>query len=323
MKTCICCIIKNTPDYLLKEFINYHFELGIDQIYCLVDIGSNPVYEDERVTYLQVCDIPFQDYTQYTNTKKDCVKQLSIYNWFFFTYKDQYDFILYLDDDEFLHFDLKYLNLFTDEECIIIPWHLQVSNKLFSDERLDNFHQFRFSSNSEYSANTFKGCVVKSIVNTKKCPYIKNVHYASENGKFTCPIQDQILNKTYYEKIDDSALYINHYYIRSFEEWVSRVYDRGDLFQRITQFNYLIPNRGLIDYYILFNKPFITIDEVVSDLTAINRLDIVELIRQDVMKYAWNIVLTKSFLQTCDINNLNNKYGKDIVNSYLEKMLIN
>jgi hypothetical protein len=39
MKTAICTIIKNEHDYL-EELLNYHLNLGIDEIYLYEDNGS-------------------------------------------------------------------------------------------------------------------------------------------------------------------------------------------------------------------------------------------------------------------------------------------
>ena len=43
MNLAICCLIKDTPEYLLNEFIKHHLSIGVDDIYFIVDTNSKPI----------------------------------------------------------------------------------------------------------------------------------------------------------------------------------------------------------------------------------------------------------------------------------------
>ena len=116
MKIAICAIIKDEQRYL-EEWLQYHFKLGFDEIY---------LYEDlESTSHKEICD-------KYENVFLDKIenhfqtdrinirRQRELYELFIEKYKDSFDWVAFIDIDEFImtenNLDLK--TIF--EECIFM-----------------------------------------------------------------------------------------------------------------------------------------------------------------------------------------------------------
>ena len=85
LKTALVCIAKNEENYI-EEWVNYHLKLGFNNIF---------IYENNwrcNIKSSQVTLIPFDG----------LAKQIEAYNHFLKNYKDDYDWVGFLDVDEFL-----------------------------------------------------------------------------------------------------------------------------------------------------------------------------------------------------------------------------
>ena len=115
MKTFICTQIKNEQRYL-KEWIDYHLNIGIDEIYLFEDYGSKDhseiVRDYQNVHLATLRDYDIKDYHNTTNQQKlistflkECKKN------------NLCDWLAFIDVDEFITFDKGYdLNKIEDEK---------------------------------------------------------------------------------------------------------------------------------------------------------------------------------------------------------------
>ena len=209
MNLAICCLIKDTPEYLLNEFIKHHLSMGVDDIYFIVDINSKPlqivVSPNIHVLYVeQFGNLKrMDDGLKYSYNRN--LKQLQIYRFFYEMYKDKHDWIAIIDDDEFLHIDKNELEKYSSISGICIPWKIKIAKDICTCK---NLFAGRFSDipyNAFYNELKTRS-IYKAIVNTHVCKQIETVHYGdtkcidpcigkvlfvglnSENNPAYCPV---------------------------------------------------------------------------------------------------------------------------------------
>ena len=300
MNLAICCLVKDTPEYLLNEFIKYHLSIGVDDIYFIVDINSKPlqivVSPNIHVLYVeQFGNLKrMDDGLKYSYNRN--LKQLQIYRFFYEMYKDKHDWIAFIDDDEFLHIDKNELEKYAaiGISGICIPWKIKVAKDICTCK---NVFPCRFSDipyNAFYNELKTRS-IYKAIVNTHVCKQIETVHYGdtncidpcigkvlfvglnSENNPAYCPIfrtfTDEKILAFYNHLIQRDTWYIDHYFVRSFQEWLERTYERGDLVYTTDAKGNTRANRNLYDYYkFLDEQP--DFNDVVSKIKQTGRIDL-------------------------------------------------
>lgn len=345
MKTCICCLIKNTPKYLMELYCDHHLnKIGFDHIYFCIDKNSDFVkfIKDDRVTYIDIdSDITFKELYKYNKMIIDAAKdnkQILLYNWFLDNYKNIYDWIAFIDDDEFINLDLNILNDFKDYSALCLAWRLRNNIRMKKEENIDGYYDLTLD---EFIRNFKNESYHKCIVNASKCSIIHNDHYADLNCKdffkntviqFNQENLEYKFNHLYFNHDECKDIYnliynknicIDHYYIRSFEEWVERIYDRGDNYLICGKFleGVTLPNRLLIHYYEKINKVKF-IDKVFDDLKSINREDVILKIKQDPILYGFGLVWSDEFYeeytQTQYYEDFIKKYSKEVIEKFMQ-----
>lgn len=282
-KVAICALVKNTPDYLMKEWINHHFNIGISEIHVFIDINSNPIYRDNHVTYTE---LTIDDIVEFNAiSQKYCMHedlgistQIGLYNTFLENHRDDFDWIAYIDDDEFLELDLTMLNDNKEETCVVLPWKMMFTNKLSCDFTLNDYEEYpplmKYVGSSKF---------VKSIVNTKKIWKIRCIHYAdltneiynttNINSKFGKATQDKIL-----DVFNNAKYYIKHYKVRSFSEWVDSIISRGYFIHRKYPEN--LWDRSIKNYFL--NHPMFENNPEVNNAEFIKEV-IIKIGKEDIL----------------------------------------
>ena len=105
-KIAICVPIKDETEYL-KEWLDWHFGLGITDIYLYEDYNSVShldITNQYNNAYLDKISRVFsEEYpSNFQFTKKGAWKQSYLYHYFYNKYRDKYDWIMFIDVDEFL-----------------------------------------------------------------------------------------------------------------------------------------------------------------------------------------------------------------------------
>ena len=110
MKVALVCIAKNEDKYI-QEWVDYHLSLGFDSIFIYQNNWEFEVYEACLINWPGEC------------------QQLPAYNHFIQTYGKEYDWVAFLDVDEFLvlkaHHTIQALLLnYTRYTAVCINWVL-------------------------------------------------------------------------------------------------------------------------------------------------------------------------------------------------------
>lgn len=162
-KTALVAIAKDEDNYL-KEWVDYHLNLGFDEIYIYQNDWKykNGDINDGRVHFLEISGPG---------------KQVECYNGFIENYSDKYGFAAFFDIDEFLYIK-KDLNLkellcrFVDKPAIFVNW------RVFGDNGLSGVTEHNYSVLKRFTrcANTLDP-LGKNIINLNIKDVRKNVRF--------------------------------------------------------------------------------------------------------------------------------------------------
>ena len=243
MKTCICVIIKDEEEYL-DEWLSWHLNLGIDEIFLYEDYGSKSHLDivkpyGDRV-HLNSIDIIFQNnfnMIRYYN-QKGSIMQEKLFEWFPKMYKDEFDWILFNDLDEFLILKQplhKLLEEYKDETAILLRWKWYGASGHINKpigKVMDNYTKYVTTTFDYYLA-------YKSFMNCKNFKkWEKSIH----------KVDGAVFPLTY---CGDHKAWLNHYFTKSWEEWKYKILERGDTF----------PGNRKIEQFFLLNKDMLPIKE--------------------------------------------------------------
>lgn len=201
MNIALVCIAKNEGNYI-NEWVDYHLKLDFNRIF---------IYENDWNSNLSnpnVTTIPISG----------TVKQVQSYNDFISNYKQEYDWAMFLDVDEFLVLKkhknvLDFIEDYKNETAVGINWVLFGDNHQKLGKEYSVLKRF---TKRQISVNHH----IKTIVNLKKCSYMK-VH----NHEGSCV-------DTNFKKIDKTPLnpsgpiniaQINHYFVKTKEEFMLKI----------------------------------------------------------------------------------------------------
>ena len=240
MTTALVCLMKN-EDRHFEEWIGYHLSIGFDKVIVMCndwDPGDNQFSGDCRVLFFRA------------NGEK---VQVKAYTTMFRAIKDSYDFIMFLDADEFL-----YLNKHNNVKELFAE---------YEDEYAVSFNQLEFGNSGKEHINEFKYSLVKEFNHCKKeiDKHVKTAYNAkrlrstwifdalskkSRNlaeeaiiGPHVFEVRDKLevicsttANKkaglfycVYKPKEDDDVPLVYHYKWKTLDEWNERI-GRGDAF---------------------------------------------------------------------------------------------
>jgi hypothetical protein len=204
MKIALVCIAKNEDKYI-NEWVDYHIKLGFDSIF---------IYEndwDSNIERDNVYKIPFNGLRQ----------QIPSYNHFIRNYRNDYDWVAFLDVDEFLvlkkHNNIhEFISEYQDYSSIGINWVLFGDNGL---ESTDGDGVLRFFTKRQKPPNEH----IKSIVKIKDVSYM-HVHHHS--GQAVDTSLKRIDNSPYNYNGPIDVAQINHYFVKTKSEFEKKI-NRG------------------------------------------------------------------------------------------------
>lgn len=221
--TCsICTIIKDEVQYL-DEWINYNLnKVGAEHIYIYEDLESESHKEitdkyKDKVTLFYIKDIMHDI---------DCEqKQITTFNYFLKKYKDKLDFVAFIDIDEFIDFDEDYsmeklMNDFENYKGVYLYWKTYGANQqIYNDKTKGVLERFTTLGDTLIDDTCFD---LKTVLNTKKEGAQMKTHHEvcdGVNTEFSYDLREKSYKKAW----------INHYFTKSWEEWVYRFAKRGDI----------------------------------------------------------------------------------------------
>lgn len=225
MKTAICTCIKDEQDYL-REWIEYHLRIGFNHIYLYEDNGSKPHKDIVDLFPDTVNLFPIDVVKNEPVTVEQ--RQMQMYVYSMRTIGDMYDWIAFIDADEFIDFEEgwnleRLLSEHDSFPAIMLSWMLYTANGRI-EKPTGNVIDSYPNPNIVVDYNKIWGDVqwtFKSIVNTKRYQGFKHIHWAhgAVNMNGSTKKELRVFKKAW----------IRHYYTKSWEEWVYRIMKRGDL----------------------------------------------------------------------------------------------
>lgn len=299
MKTCICAIAKMEELYI-KEWIEHYKNIGIDHIVIGDNNNSNyknplqPVIQDYidngYVTILNYNDLNSSyDFVGTFNGHTIYKFQIYVYSDMYKKYCDKYDWIFFIDIDEFIELpaynnDIK---LFLSDEkfkyasAILFPWliygdneQLYYENKPLKERFVIATHNDMASVKTAYNCkkinfNIFPDFRIMSCHQPQNKSLNTNTIYNSLgennfkvydrklrdiNNSLSCTYYNDIVvtNKKYYDEA-----YIAHYMTKSTEEYIKYKYIRGCALQdkfRYNKYLYFSINKETKEKINLFNS---------------------------------------------------------------------
>lgn len=225
----ICSVIKNEHRYL-KEWLDYHFSIGIEHIWLFEDYGSQSHSDIIKEYSDKVTLFPFSITGAIEgDTSRQCV----VYEWFCREYKDKMDWCAFIDIDEFI--------------VLEEGWDLDTLCKQFKNASLNGFVLYwkLFDANGHIKCpeGKVRDCYTHPtdllpVPNKDLCICYKTVCNMHKdiaiwiNCHATQKICDTLgnhvdINMRKNTRIFDRA-YLAHYFTKSWEDWEKRL-SRGNI----------------------------------------------------------------------------------------------
>ena len=224
MKAVICAIIKDEQRFL-REWLEYHLALGFAHIYLFEDYGSTS--HKDIVEGLQNVTLRSVEYDTPVSNHHSSGTQTELYNWFLKKAKAEHlaDWILYTDVDEFLRFEdgydlQKLCNEFKDETGIWLSWRFyNASGHVKRPEGgvLENYTQ---EAKPEERSDRDIQWMLKSFV---------NVHNAERTSVHEVIGGVNVRHEHQRPVFIFEKAWINHYFTKSWEDYVERMCSRGNM----------------------------------------------------------------------------------------------
>lgn len=227
----ICTIIKDEIQYL-QEWIDYNLSIGMKHIYIYEDIDSES-HKDICDNYPDTVSLFYiNDIVEYIDVNN---KQITVFKYFLKEYKNELDYVAFIDIDEFIMFDEDYslnklLNEFQGYNGVYLYWKTYGANmQIENDPTKGVLERFTKIADTLQDDAHFD---FKTILNTKKEEAKMKTHHEVFDG-VTTELSYEYTDKTF------KKAWINHYFTKSWEEWAWRFHKRGDIVKnhrRIEQF---------------------------------------------------------------------------------------
>ena len=251
IKTAICLISKQENRYI-KEFVEYYKKLNINKIFLYDNNDINGEHFEGILS--NFTKLNFVEIINYRGKHKP---QFQAYNHCYITNNKNFNWIAFLDTDEFLYIRLysdinKFLSLSKFKRCssILINWKYYGDNgNLYYEPRpLQERFTKPFYFNIKHNINQYLYSAGKTIVRSGLNLSWEHFPHYLKNGPI-CRPNGNIL-KNYLSRPQYYNAYIKHFATKSTEEFIERVI-RGTVNSNQTS-EYLMFK--IKDYYFLFNK---------------------------------------------------------------------
>lgn len=230
-KVSVCAIFKNEAKYL-KEWLEYHKIVGVEHFF-MYNNNSEDDYLNVLTPYIKdgtVTLIDWQKNQAQMEAYEDCIEKYALST----------EWLGFLDIDEFVvpkkdNDVYSFLKNFSNRPAVMIYWKVfGTSGKIIRDERIPVTEDFTVCWNKYVN-------IGKCFFNTKY-NFAKNaaegLHHSFKTriGGMTVPPVN-LFDKVAFEdrhivKTDDFPIQINHYFTKSFNEYVEKK-SKGDVYFKV------------------------------------------------------------------------------------------
>lgn len=234
MKVAVCCIGRQENRYVI-EYVNHYLSIGVDKIYIYDNnYDGEEHFEDVLGEYIN------NNCVEIINYRNMSLCQLKAYQDCYDNYSNYYDWMLFIDMDEYLYMegfnnikDFLSQEKFNEFNMIHINWlcHgdnnlVRYENKPLKERFINPILPIDFKKkNIMFSQNMH----IKSII---RCNYDKilwnatphtpsnDIRCCDANGK-------QCFSQSPFNHMDFSSAYFKHYSTKTIEEWLTIKSKRG------------------------------------------------------------------------------------------------
>ena len=218
------CTMGRKENLYIKEFVNYYLALGVDKLFLYDD---NIEEKEKFINAITPNDSIIIEYcSNYSITT-----QGQAFTHCYSNHKDEYDWIIMVDVDEYLIINNGTLKQYLSDEIfnkcdfIKIHWKLTTDNNLLHYENKSLFERFK----EPYMRSKYIKTILKGGIN--KLKYAIHSPIFSPERNVTCDNAGRIVN---YTKLGFQSLrpfngdkaYILHFYYKSTEEHINK-FKRG------------------------------------------------------------------------------------------------
>jgi hypothetical protein len=222
----ICVIAKNEEPYF-EEWLDYHFKIGFEHIY-IIDNNSNNRLDTFLSSYLNRKLITIINYRE---VKPSC--QDSAYCYCMLNFGSETRWMAFIDVDEFFvlkrHENIsEFLKKYIKYPSIIVSWVMFGANGQLCKSSGKVMDRFPTPAKEGTRVNEMNMCF-KSIVQTICYTSTHDCSIRSAH-RWTYPAFNEKGKRVFGETSKQSVSYIalNHYYTKSYEEFLSRI-SSGDV----------------------------------------------------------------------------------------------
>lgn len=223
MKVAVCAIAKNENLYI-EEWVNWYKNLGFSKIYIFDNNDNDGEFIKDVVNN---DDIVYIDESY--RGKNDKFYQTTAYTKFYNQYKNDYEWILFCDIDEFLYLEnhktiqefLSSNNKFQSFDAIALCWKIYDDNDLVYYDNRPVVEKFL-----RMSKNTSNNTQIKSLIKCKD----KKISFCAHGGrnlKYCNALGEEIINLQF-PRIGTTPIHkecwINHYRFKTIEEFILSKY---------------------------------------------------------------------------------------------------
>ncbi len=222
----VCCIARGELKYI-REFVEHYLSLGFTKVI----IYDNNFGDEERYDNV-LKDYIDQDCVEIVDFRDRVQAQNAAYNDCYAKRKNEFDWILFADADEFLilnkhHTIDEFLQDKKDYECVLVNWQTMTDNNLIYYENkplMERFtEQIPFDKCVQY-AKTPENAHVKSLIKGG-LPFIcfySNPHCVVNPIK-CCNADGKSCNLSPFQNITWETAYLRHFTTKSAEEYCEKL----------------------------------------------------------------------------------------------------
>ena len=235
MRVVVCAIAKNENKYI-NEWAHHYFNLGFDHIYLYDNNFSKDPYVGDCF------DVDIKNKITIFNVNNICGESIQerCYNNFYNTYKNDFDWCLFCDIDEFLD-NTGEIHEFLSQEKFNKFNQIRIRWKLFGDddliERDESIPVYQFFKkpildNEGYS--TQGKAILRGHIEDDYLNIWLHVAYSKKNTIITClpsgkeyeknSTNIRSLNNVY--DYENETVFINHYRTKTLKEFLEQKYGR-------------------------------------------------------------------------------------------------
>lgn len=240
------CAIAKCENLYINEWAEYHLNLGFDHIY---------VYDNNEIDGEKISDVLSGDRITVINCRgkhqSSCETQVKAYNECYNWYGRMYDWIMFIDIDEFLTLE-KFGNIkdFLSQRCFADAKAVRFHWKCYSDSGKLKYEEGSVISRfTELCENGEVNKYYKQIYRTKLPKFrMMNVHYCDFIGGIYYPdgSSARYIMQTTDQNVNYVCGYIRHYVTKSLEEFVDIKWKRRGSGSSKTRLNK--------EFYFKYNK---------------------------------------------------------------------